>query len=190
MSDKQLLVNQRMVAAATVCQTPAPCTTPPQSQCLCSCMQPPRSEIAMSQGHEGTAAAPTSTAAGSPSRAAAGLAEHLPPRPPTLHASTAGEPTRLMPERFPQSRTAPCASKATGACPRTCSSVALPAAERQFSRDLAFALWLPLVLAAFVTRSCGHSPAACAAQRSQGWALEGFPCGGNAAAQVSRGRGC
>ncbi len=59
--------------------------------------------------------------------------------------------------------------------------------ERQFSRDLAFALWLPLVLAAFVARSCdapGAGPAACEKGKVCGLALSSFPCGAHAARQV------
>ncbi len=65
-----------------------------------------------------------------------------------------------------------------------CSSLL---AERQFSRDLAFALWLPLVLAAFAARSCnapGAAPGTCEAGRDRGLALSSFPCGAAPIAQV------
>ncbi len=139
----------------------------------------------MQQGHEGTAA--SVTPAPTANRAAASSAEQPPPLLPTLHTFIAGKPLQracLVHAFFPNHIYF---VRWTSFCVNV--FLALPA-ERQFSRDLAYALWLPLVLAAFAARSCGHSPAACAAQHSQGWTLEGFPCGGNAAAQASWGRGC
>ncbi len=65
--------------------------------------------------------------------------------------------------------------------------VSLRCAERQFNRDLAFALWLPLVLAAFAVRSCdapGAAPGTCEATKGRGLALSSFPCGAHVAKQV------
>lgn len=72
-----------------------------------------------------------------------------------------------------------------------CSTFALAlaaSAERQFSRDVAFAVWLPLVLAAFAARSCDAPRAAlgtCEDRRTHGLALSSFPCGAHASVQVS-----